>query len=649
MRLAFVCLDPEPYAVSDLRRTVHATASALAAEHEVTVFVAADAPTREWTDHAASAFRTVVVEVPDDADDGFSCTAHRRSARALDALRAAYGAGGPDVVEFADRGGEGAVTVQARITRDPFLAATRVVVRACGSDEMLRTLDGWLPDEAPINLLHELERTSLRHADVLLVPSDDVATTYARFYPGDHALAPIRTVRPGFRPPSAAGGPLEPPPRVGGRPLRLLFPGPLAPRCGAAALVEALLGLDPQNGPWELTLCGPDRPFGGIGTSMRAQLELTAAGDPRIAFADDGSSLEQLLATHDVLALPARWACWPDAALRALHAGRPLLSTPVGGLRELTATARCGWLASDTSPAAIAAAIATMIDDWQLTVPLAPSGPRAVAAEVTDESRLRAAYASLYDRLLARRSSAPRQRVSPPLVSIVIPCFGLARWVTAAVASAFGQTYPAIEVILVNDGSTEPGDATLHELADRMPLTLLTQENQGVGAARNLGIAQAGGRYVLPLDADNVLDPRFVARAVEVLEHEPGLAYVTSWTRYVDASGAPLGGGDPGYHPTGGRGRELDRSNIAGDAAALIRRRLFEVGFAYRTDLVSLEDWQLWRELRDAGHHGIVMPTRLLDYRVRSDSKLRTIGLPNVGKLAGELLAHQRERSVRWV
>ncbi|WP_160165573.1 glycosyltransferase [Conexibacter woesei] len=630
------------------------TAAALAAEHDVTVFVsAAGEPPRTAAGDDAPPFRTVVVDEPQETGGGFSFPAHQRSSVALDALRDVYGDAGPDLVEFIDRGGEGAVTVQARITRDPFLAGTRVVIRACGSDEMLRTLDGWLPDDAHANLLHELERTSLRHADLLLVPSRHVETTYRRFYGDRDALAPVRTVRPGFRPPAAADAP-GPPTAQGpstppdDRPLRLLVPGPLDPRRGAAVLVEALLGLDPQI-PWQLTLCGPDREVGGLRTSMRAQLELTVAGDPRIAFAEDDSSLDALIAEHDVVALPARWDCWPDAALRALHAGRPLLSTPVGGLRELTVAGRSGWLAAGTSPAAIAATVASQLaNEEELAALLAGDGPRAVAAEVTDESCLRAAYASLLGTVLAARPSAPRQRTRPPLVSVVIPCFGLARWVEAAVASAFAQTHPAIEVIVVNDGSAEPEDVRLQELAARLPLTLLTQENQGVGAARNLGIAQAAGRYVLPLDADNVLDARFVARAVEVLEREPQLAYVTSWTTFVDEAGRPLVGDSPGYHPSGGRGPEFERRNITGDAAALIRRRVFELGFGYRTDLVSLEDWQLWRELRDAGHHGIVMPTRLLDYRVRADSKLRTMGLPNVERLAGELLAHQRERGVRW-
>lgn len=643
-RLAFACRDAEPASESEPGQSALATARALAADHEVTLFASARSR-GTWGEWDAGDLRVVFVEEPEQLG-GFLSHDQHYSALLLDALRQAYGPDGPDYVEVPDRGGEGAAVVQARLTRDPFLQTTRVAVRSVGTDEMVRVLDGWLPDDADTHLRHELERICLRHADVRLLPAATVGETYARFYADEQALAPARVVRPAVdaHPAAVARPPLA------GRPLQLLFAGALDARSGIQTLVEALLGLDCAADAWRLTIAGTDRRSGGLGTSMRELLELAIAGDPRIDLApeDCTTSLAERIAEHDVLVVPSRWGCWPPSALQALHANRPLLATPTGGLCELAVPGRSGWRSTDTSAQGVATAVEHVLDHpHELEALVRERGPERVAQQLDGVGAVGEAYEVLLDELPASRSAPPR-RERVPLVSVVIPYFRHAPYVERAVASAFAQTHPALEVFVVNDGSAEPGDAVLQELATRWPIVLLTQENQGVGAARNLGIAQAAGRYVLPLDADNELEPSFVARAVATLEAEPGLAWVSSWSTFVDERSEPLGGGNPGYSPTAGRGPELERHNVAADAAALIRRHVFELGFRYRTDLVSLEDWLLYRELRDAGYHGAIIPERLLRYRVLATSKLRTFGMAHTERLEGELRAHQRSRRMLW-
>ena len=115
---------------------------------------------------------------------------------------------------------------------------------------------------------------------------------------------------------------------------------------------------------------------------------------------------------------------------------------------------------------------------------------------------------------------------------------------------------------------------------------------------------------MFPLDADNAAEPSFVERCVEVLEARPELAYVTSWSRYVDAQGRPRAAAS-WFQPLGadhGSGANLDH-NVSGDAAALIRRRVFDLGFPYSEELTSYEDWHLYRELERAGRLGAVIPS----------------------------------------
>ena len=123
---------------------------------------------------------------------------------------------------------------------------------------------------------------------------------------------------------------------------------------------------------------------------------------------------------------------------------------------------------------------------------------------------------------------------------------------------------------------------------------------------------------------------------------------MTSWSRYIDELGEPLPAPNIGYQPIGNASLEVLRNNVAGDAVALIRRRLFDAGFSYSEDLTSYEDWQLYQQLHVAGLYGIVIPERLVRYRVRADSMIRQIGFPHTGRLSGELAAHLREREVQW-
>jgi cellulose synthase/poly-beta-1,6-N-acetylglucosamine synthase-like glycosyltransferase len=204
-------------------------------------------------------------------------------------------------------------------------------------------------------------------------------------------------------------------------------------------------------------------------------------------------------------------------------------------------------------------------------------------------------------------------------------------------------------VIVVNDGSLRDEDAFLYDLAEEGRVKLLTQANAGLSAARNYGATQARGRYLLPLDADDVILPTFVERCVDALERDPELAYVTTWVQYMKPDGTPITEDSAGYFPYGNWSRLIERNNVGGTCAALFRSRLFELGFRYSPDMTSYEDWLLYLELNRAGHLGAVVPERLFHYRVRPKSMMRRDGAPRTQIIVGEIAAHLRESEVRWV
>jgi glycosyltransferase involved in cell wall biosynthesis len=125
-------------------------------------------------------------------------------------------------------------------------------------------------------------------------------------------------------------------------------------------------------------------------------------------------------------------------------------------------------------------------------------------------------------------------------VSVVIPCYEQAAFVVQAVESALKQTRPGVEVIVVDDGSTDRPDLALSPLLSDGRVRLIRQENAGVSAARNRGFAEATGAFVQFLDADDWLDPEKFERQVAWLEERPASAAVGCAIVRTDEAGQPL-------------------------------------------------------------------------------------------------------------
>ena len=140
--------------------------------------------------------------------------------------------------------------------------------------------------------------------------------------------------------------------------------------------------------------------------------------------------------------------------------------------------------------------------------------------------------------------------MSASLVSIVIPCYNAAPWLPAALDSALAQTHRPLEIIAVDDGSTDATPAILADYAARHPgiLRVLTQPNRGQCAAANAGLAVSNGHYIKFFDADDLLSPDAVAAQLSALARKPRHLAYGAWARFhadpADANFTPR----PGWH-----------------------------------------------------------------------------------------------------
>lgn len=187
-----------------------------------------------------------------------------------------------------------------------------------------------------------------------------------------------------------------------------------------------------------------------------------------------------------------------------------------------------------------------------------------------------------------------------PLVSVIIPAYNAAAYLRDTLNSVLAQTLQSFEVIVVDDGST---DATAEiaasaRIADRR-VQLIRQPNAGVGAARNAAIRRSRGRYIAPLDADDLWSPLKLERQVARLERagsKAGLAYC--WSRSIDHQSRVVSWAHP-FRMEGRVGAAMLLGNFVGNASVPLFRAsaLAEVGLYLTRDeqngAQGCEDWDL--------------------------------------------------------
>jgi glycosyltransferase involved in cell wall biosynthesis len=614
-----VCLiAPAPNEAGSTAHSPRALAALLAQRHEVTLIHSGWGEERPELP-AGAAFREVYADLPAEmASLKFACEDHRHSAAAMEAIRALYPDDGPDYLEAPDFRAHGFVPQQARRGGDPLLAGTTIATRIGPSTELTNLQDGTL--HLPGNRrLAELEREQMRLSDRLIFPGGDSLGLYRRYY-GEGAMPPGAQILPAFelRPATvthAAAGP--------GEPLRLLCVGDLRRSRGILDLAEACRSLPPES--WHLTLAGDDTPTAGLGQSVRETIDVSGGEDRRIEFAPapDDEALGDLLAAADLLVVPSRFGLATGAVSAALAAGVPVLATPVGDLVAAVEDGISGWHAADTGALALGAALRRLESDRGELGRVSDSGaPAERARQLTDPESILDAYDALIG------SGAHPVPVKPvgaggPLVTGVVPYYRSHEYVREAVASLLAQTYPEIEVVIVNDGSFAPEDAVLAEFDGDPRVTVVTKPNGGEGTARTLGAKLARGEYVAMLDSDNVMEPEFVERALSVLLAEPDLAYVTCWLRMVGPDNRDTDA-HPSFAPLGNSVLRDPEENWDGDTLAVLPSRLFtELGFEYHPESSMNTDWEIYRWLRAGRHLGTVIPERLARYRVLPDSLTR--------------------------
>lgn len=209
------------------------------------------------------------------------------------------------------------------------------------------------------------------------------------------------------------------------------------------------------------------------------------------------------------------------------------------------------------------------------------------------------------------------------LVSVIVPCYNMEAYLEETLRSIVASTYRPLEVLAVDDGSTDGScrvaEAFFQSLSvtshpdDDLECRVIRQPNSGVSVARNTGLQQAKGMYILPVDADDLISADFVSHAVKALAERPERKVVYCQAEFFgDRTGQWR---LPAYSP-----RLLARKNMIPATALYRREDALRVG-GYATEELFREDWDFWLSLLENGGEVLRLDEIGFYYRIRGGSR----------------------------
>ncbi|GHV10395.1 glycosyl transferase [Bacteroidia bacterium] len=227
------------------------------------------------------------------------------------------------------------------------------------------------------------------------------------------------------------------------------------------------------------------------------------------------------------------------------------------------------------------------------------------------------------------------------LVSIIIPCYNGEKFIAETLDSVRRQTYTQWECIIMDDGSTDHSAAIVKEYANQdHRFTYLIQNNQGVAIARNTAIKASHGIYILPLDADDLIDPHYIDEAVKVLDSQPEVKVV-----YCNAEkfGRKKGKWElPDYDFN----LLLSRNLIF--CSALFRRTDFDKTIGYNPNMSGMEDWDFWLSFLNKDDVVIRLPQTYLFYRTHRVSRNRQ-AMKQLEQIHQQIYLNHKELYINYI
>jgi len=486
----------------------------------------------------------------------------------------------------------------------------------------------------PYFWIGEMEKFCLKAADLVIAPSVYMAGQILEKAP-EVALRYTRLSNPFHVPP-------PPPPAADIREKEFVFYGKLSPLKGIFELLQQFKPLWDSDPAIKLRLIGGvDYYYHPEGKLMgdivkaayptyieKGQLVLEGEIPP--------ARLKEGIHTAHAVIIPSRVDNLPYAVLECMSIGKVILGSTSGGHRELLEDGYNGFLFSHEERGSFQEKIKTIIaldKNELLTI-----GQRAADSVKVycDPGVIVEKKGALIKEMVIRgeeTSSFPflRQQPvdggpvdpapgssTPGLLSVVVPYYNMGLYVEETIRSIQATGYSPLEIIIVNDGSTEKVSLEKLQLLEGQPgVRVLNKSNEGLSLARNTGALAARGEFLAFLDPDDTIEPAYYPRAIEVLKHYDNVYFAGAWVRYFgeNEGGWPCFTPEPPfvlYH------NMINTSGLVYKKAAFLQYGLNDEAL-----LFGMEDYDSLLSLLENGQSGVALPEPFFNYRVRKGSMAR--------------------------
>ncbi|GAA3614065.1 glycosyltransferase [Flavivirga amylovorans] len=202
-----------------------------------------------------------------------------------------------------------------------------------------------------------------------------------------------------------------------------------------------------------------------------------------------------------------------------------------------------------------------------------------------------------------------------PLISVVIPCYNQAHFLTETLESVLNQTLNNWECIIVNDGSPDNTDEVSEKWVKKdKRFKYIYKDNGGLPSARNAGIAISDSEYILPLDSDDKIHPSFLEKIIQAFNNNPSLELVCSRIQLFGVKNEELILPNYNYN-------QLLLQNCFGHCSAF-KKRTWKAINGYDENLKSFEDWEFWIRLLKNNGKVYKIPELLFIYRKHESNSL---------------------------
>jgi glycosyltransferase involved in cell wall biosynthesis len=199
-------------------------------------------------------------------------------------------------------------------------------------------------------------------------------------------------------------------------------------------------------------------------------------------------------------------------------------------------------------------------------------------------------------------------------VSVIMPCYNDGAYIEEAIASVRNQTYPDIELIVINDGSDEKRTLEKLDSLRSTGVTVLESNNIGPAGARNIGVEKAAGKYILPLDSDDTIDPTYIEKAVCIIDENEQIGGVYCLAEFF--------GKRRGLWELPVYSMETMLLDNVIFVTTLFRKSDWEIAGGFDESLKhGMEDYDFWLSIIEMGKEFYTIPEVLFFYRIKKKSR----------------------------